>query len=557
MKIPFTWLGFGAQISLHTHQTTSGVAVINKSAFTSESKTRDEFQFKEGANVFTPKDAIELQRPGVGIANDAGDWVLVSYSQFSFEDKTEREMLAVVRLDSNTTRPPILEMSAKKAFWINNRTFGHVVDAEEGGLKINTVTVEVSSGNLRLMEDSVDGTIPTKTASSFRYSSKDGHLVFLDHVYADRNLTAVPDHDKDWETRGNSALVYDATPVRFWDTWMGPKEASLFSVELQVDEQSGRWSMGSDFVNLLGRKHRFSPTEIMSGYAGTWDISAGSIAYIVPEDIPGEAFPRKNNVYIVDVAGTKKPRKLTSDAGGAHGPVVSRDGMKVAWIEMDTAYDASSKTEIIVYDLKTEKSTVLTSEWDRSAETLAFSEDGQFLYFIAGDHARDKAFIIPIADPSVKPTKPLTLTRTGSVSRLQPLPNGRLLLTKSSYSSPNDLFVLRGLEAIEANFDAMSSLKEEQVTHFTESALKGKNLSPGEAFWFKGVNNVDVQGWIVKPPGWKKEQRKKWPIALLIHGGPQSAWSDSWSTRWNPNVFAQQGYFCVLINPTGSTTFGR
>jgi len=82
-------------------------------------------------------------------------------------------------------------------------------------------------------------------------------------------------------------------------------------------------------------------------------------------------------------------------------------------------------------------------------------------------------------------------------------------------------------------------------------------LSPGEEFWFKGAADKDVQGWTIKPKGWKAGEKKKWPVILFIHGGPQGIWGDDWSTRWNPNVFAQQGYFIIMINPTGSTTFGQ
>ncbi|KAK7473147.1 Dipeptidyl-peptidase 5 [Stygiomarasmius scandens] len=515
MRIPFAWLGFGAQIPLQ------GLPTTDRAILDGPHKHND-FRFKEGANVFTPKDAIELGRPGVGVANEAGDLALVPYSQFSFDDEIDHKSLFVVGLDLNTTRPPLFQLSVNKAFWINNRTFGHVVDAEnDEGLKINTVTIGIIAGNLHLTES-------------------------VDNVYADGNLSAVPEYDRAWESRGNSALVYDATPARFWDTWMGPKAASLFSVGMQLDVLSKRWNIGSDFVNLLG-KHRLSPTALAEGYAGTWDASAKSVVYIVPENTPGKAFHLKQDVYVVDAAGGSKPRLLTSgEQGDTHGPVVSGDGTKIAWIQRVDAYDAGRQTSFI-------------SEWDRSAETLTFSKDGKFLYFIAGDHARNKVFTIPISNgTSSKPTTPVKLTRSDSVSGLQPLPDGRLLLTKSSYTSPNDLFLLRGFDALEANPDTKAFVaREERVTHFTESALSRKKLSPAEAFWFKGADDVDVQGWVVKPPGWKKEQRKKWPVALLIHGGPQSAWLDSWSTRWNPNVFAQQGYFCVLINPTGSTTFGQ
>lgn len=156
------------------------------------------------------------------------------------------------------------------------------------------------------------------------------------------------------------------------------------------------------------------------------------------------------------------------------------------------------------------------------------------------------------------------------------------MFSRSSLTGPNDVWVvgaLPGVGELESyaleNENGMGKEKEEgwlkrmaakQVTRFAEEELASKSLDPGESFYFRGSEDREMQGWVLKPPGFEKsssgdaksvEKKKKWPVVLLIHGGPQSAWEDQWSTRWNPNVFAQQGYFVVAINPTGSTTFGQ
>ena len=172
------------------------------------------------------------------------------------------------------------------------------------------------------------------------------------------------------------------------------------------------------------------------------------------------------------------------------------------------------------------------------------------------------------------------------------------MFSKSSFTSPNDVFLIRDLDALQNEIlhskePVVFKGHPDRITSFTEASLQGKDLNEGEEFWFKGARGKDVQGWILKPKGWKPGQIKKWPIVLLIHGGlspgsftnlqdlllyvvsgPQSAWDDQWSTRWNPNgqcvdrfriavlnsklpVYAQQGYFTVAINPTGSSGFGQ
>src|SRR5690606_14359329 len=94
-----------------------------------------------------------------------------------------------------------------------------------------------------------------------------------------------------------------------------------------------------------------------------------------------------------------------------------------------------------------------------------------------------------------------------------------------------------------------------QLTHENDAALASLALQPAEPFWFQGANDQRVQGFIVKPPAF--DPSKKYPVVLLIHGGPQGAWADSWSYRWNPNMFTAPGYVAVLINPRGSTGYGQ
>ena len=215
-----------------------------------------------------------------------------------------------------------------------------------------------------------------------------------------------------------------------------------------------------------------------------------------------------------------------------------------------------------------------------------FSDDDKFIYLTAGSEARVKIFVLPV--PDSKPTSdkelplPFKLTDEHTISAIQPLSGGRLLYSQNSFTKPNDVYVIHGLDQLPTSWDSwdydtkglsVQSFRVSQLTRFTEGELKGKYLYCGEEFYFDGAERK-IQGWILKPKGYDKGDRKKWPPLLLIHGGPQDAWRDAWSTRWNPNgmtqctarswnadlgftVFAQQGYFVVAINPTGSATFGQ
>ena len=148
-----------------------------------------------------------------------------------------------------------------QAFWLTPRVVAHVVPNEETKVQdLYVISVEFeteSSDKAKIATPDppvLIGSFPTSTSDNFRYVPRSGVLVFSDYVYEDGELRAVKEGDEAWEGRGNTALVYDETYVRHWDTYRGPKHLSLFSVTLA--QKNGIWSLGEEFVNLLvGTKH--------------------------------------------------------------------------------------------------------------------------------------------------------------------------------------------------------------------------------------------------------------------------------------------------------------
>lgn len=143
-----------------------------------------------------------------------------------------------------------------EAFWINSRTVAHVVEGDEAlelyalDIKFEAQTDDQAGSLTAPTPPTLIGKFPTKSATNFRFSPASGQLVFSAYVYPDGNLTAVKKHDDEWESRGNSAFVYDTTYVRHWDTWQGAKKPALFSVRLALDPER-KWIFGTHFINLL------------------------------------------------------------------------------------------------------------------------------------------------------------------------------------------------------------------------------------------------------------------------------------------------------------------
>ncbi|KAH8113489.1 alpha/beta-hydrolase [Phellopilus nigrolimitatus] len=522
----------------------------------------DDFAFKSGEDVFTPQDLIELARPGAGVANPAGDLAVVHVSTYAFKDKKNNKSIWLVPLESAESPLEIPLANGGDTFWLDDRTVGHVVAGSDGkGHELYAISVKLSSQLSTPGRPALVGTFPAGAApANFKYARGAARLVFSAYVYPDGDLSTVKAQNEAYENRGNSALVYDEMYERHWDTWTGPKRSLLFSVRLAKDGANGAWTLGDDFVAPSKSTKHDVPVEPFGG-TDDFDISDSHIVYTTKDPELPPAWHTKQDIYIVDLLGKEKPRALTSGKQGAtHSPVLSHDGKKVAWTELDKDGYESDRAKIVVYDLAKGVRYTLTQDWDRSPAELAFVSDDTALVFTAGDHAHVKLWTLALPPtpgasamhpvfPAGYDAAPTPLTDAHAVSAPQPLPRGRVLFAQSSFAAPNDVFLLRGLGS------AQREVK--QITNFTAPRLRGKELADGESFWFEGAQGRQVQGWALKPHGWKAGAKKAFPVVLTIHGGPQGVCEDGWSSRWNHNVFAQQGYFVVVINPTGSTTFGQ
>ncbi|XP_006462767.1 hypothetical protein AGABI2DRAFT_193868 [Agaricus bisporus var. bisporus H97] len=530
-------------------------------------------------DALSPVDLAGLERPSAALPNIAGDLAFVTVSKYDFEKEKFNQTLVVFPVESTFTSAEVPLPKGGEAFWLTGTTLAHVVEGENDNLELYALEVRgsynnatTSDGPLKISsKGTLIGTFPTKSASNFKYNPHSRHLVFADNVYEDFDLDKVKERDREWSSRGTSAMVYDSTPVRFWDFWVGPKKGALFSVPLYMLPDH-TWYMGREFFSPLKESSHHTPVELASD---DFDVSATQIIYTAKDPALPDAWHTRQNIYIVDIRGATKSRQLTSGKqGSTHNPVFNHQGDKVAWIEIDEDGIEGSRAKIVIYDLKVNVRYTLTQHWDRSVQSITFNKEGTFIYFTAGDHAKVKVFYLPVpptppystTDPILDDlyTKPTELTSTGSVTGIHTMYTGRLLFSRSSLTSPNDAYLIQHLprylsDLTQPSEGVAKSLKGDlsKISGFTEAALRRKWLHPGEEFYFTGANDKKIHGWAFKPRGWKEGDKKKWPVVLMIHGGPQSAWLDDWSTRWNQNVFTGKGYFVICINPTGSTTFGQ
>lgn len=253
---------------------------------------------------------------------------------------------------------------------------------------------------------------------------------------------------------------------------------------------------------------------------------------------PVEATSTNAELFVVPLAGGE-PTKISGSPGYDGAPRYSPDGTRIAFRAQLRAGYESDRWRLMVYDRKTGKTSNLTEPFDRHVEGFAWSPDSRSLFFTASDNARDPIFVIDAASGSPKKLA------DGTFGDLQVAGDGRTLVaTQVSLSHP--------AEVVRLNADGSGLAR---VTKLNDALLADFKLRPGESVTYTGAAGKTIQAWVVKPSDF--DPARKYPLLLLIHGGPQGVWPDGWSYRWNPQLFANAGYVVLAPNPRGSIGWGQ
>ena len=250
-----------------------------------------------------------------------------------------------------------------------------------------------------------------------------------------------------------------------------------------------------------------------------------------------EAWTTNNDVFVVPVTGGE-PKKLTSNPAADVQPVFSSDGQTVFVRAQRRAGFESDRWYLEAYDRASGAKRTLFETPDVAVGDYVLSRDGSSIWFTGGQNGRENLFTIP-----VKGGTPRRVAEGGAIASAKP-GDGFVVFSKSTLVSPADLFRVPA-----------EGGESKQLTRMNDGWLKNVGLSEPQSLTVPGAGGTPVQYWLVTPPGF--DQSRKYPVVFLIHGGPQGAWEDAWSYRWNPSLWAAQGWVVVAPNPRGSTGFGQ
>lgn len=368
-------------------------------------------------------------------------------------------------------------------------------------------------------------------ADMFHWSPDGKAIAFISTVYPDCKDDACNEkRDQEKEKSKVKARVYDHLLYRHWDHWSEGKRSHLFIVPADGSAAARDLTPGADYD--VPPEERSGPSDF------NFSPDSKELCFTAVTD-KVEAISTNADLFLVPVAGGE-PKRITTQLGFDGDPVYSPDGRFIAYhAQLTPAYEAD-RWRVMLYDRRSGKNEDLSENFDRSANELAWSPDSKTIYFLAENETLQPVYAME-ARASATPKKLLDgfnvafdFSRDGKT----------LVATRTTLTLPNEIFLAAG--------DG-SGLKP--LTHTNDAILAQVEMNQPEKFWFDGADGAKVQAMLIRPPQFSAAQ--KYPVLVLLHGGPQTMWSDDWGYRWNAEVFSGAGYVTLMINRRGSTGYGQ
>jgi dipeptidyl aminopeptidase/acylaminoacyl peptidase len=553
---------------------------------------------------FTFEDMMKLKRVGEPVPSPDGKWVLFSAVDVDLAANKKTPHIWIVPLGAisvgtgaspvqaerssagvspaSTERILIPDQDGDRPRWAPDCKRFAFLSNKDGGSQVWIADFDGAAGAVT----GVHKLTSISTEAGGELWSPDGkNILFTSDVYpeCDEAMTREAEFNpegvcnarkvKEAQESKVKALIFDRLLYRHWNAYKRGMRTHIFVVsappptggEMTVLQPARDLTPGdydSPVFSLGGQdNYAFSPDGQEICYTSNHDkveaTSTNNDLWIVPVNWPASANP-------ADVLA--KTKNITADNPASDStPLYSPDGKYIAYRAQQRPGYESDRFRLMLYDRKSGEKKNLTEDFDRWVGTFVWVPNFSFIYFTAEDGGNLPIYSVSVTAPRLSPE----VITNGFNDDLAVISGTKeILFTRMSITHPNEIYAVSpglgpckpdqnsGRVAGGAPISQVCELPKGRVlTHINDAVLAQVDMSPLQSFWFEGANGDKVEGFLVKPPNF--DGAKKYPLKFLIHGGPQGAWGDDWSYRWNPELFAANGYVVIMINFHGSTGYGQ
>ncbi len=478
---------------------------------------------KAATHPVSVHDMLAMERisePGVSAD---GRWVVFTLRKTDLEADKGRTDLWLVGADGKGLRPLTTHPEGDSSpRWVGDSKIVLFVSGRSGSSQVWRIRIDGGEAQ-QITEQPLD-------VSNLVVSDDGAYIGFTMEVYPGKTPEETKAKLDEIKEQKISGRVYDSVFIRHWDTWKDGRRSHLFVMPID----------GGEAVDVMKDMDADTPSKPFGGpeeFAFAPDSKG--IVFSARDAGRQEAWSTNFDLYYAPADGSQPPTNITADnKAWDTSPVFSPDNETMAYLAMERAGYESDRFRIVLRNRATGKKRVLTENWDRSPSSMCFSADGKTIFATAGNLGQKSLFAI-----DVKAGKVRLVVKDGKISSPS-VADGRIVFAMSNLKWPNELYSVNS---------AGGDLR--YITRINGDRVAAARTGDYEQFTFKGWSDETVYCYIVKPVDFDPD--KKYPVAFLIHGGPQGSFGNSFHYRWNPQAYAGAGYACVMVDFHGSTGYGQ